>query len=135
MKLNLSKDWAYGFLSSSGRLGFYCNSKKEKIPSFIVKTGPEKHAMLILAAKIIGLRNKIYFYKYKQGKKNYFQALLIVRDVGQLKNIIIPIFLKLMFVAKQVNLEDWMEEIIKNKAIPERYKVLYRIYRSRFYSK
>lgn len=125
-----SREWAIGFLLAAGNFTFLSNGK-ELLPMFVAKLGAEKAWMLILAAKMIGLKNKVYIYGSKE--KRRAQAVLMVRGVGPLKSKLIPSLFYTQFIHKHLPLMDWFENIEKNKKVPERYKIIPRLARSGFY--
>src|SRR3989338_1204460 len=80
----------------------------------------------------LGLRNKIYIYRQttlktfnSSGPKIYQSgrtATLIVRDLGQLKNIIVPFFYKKLIGHKGVQFIEWLENIGRDPLVHEDYK-------------
>jgi len=84
----------------------------------------------------LGLKNKIYTYHHP-GKDGYNRApyvLLIVRDFGSLKNIIIPFFYKKLAGDKGIQFYEWLDKIGIDPMVPESYKLLYKLHESGFYS-
>jgi len=120
---------SFGFTSS----GLYGN----KTPAFQLKVELRDIDILEKIKAYLGLRNKIYKYHYpgKEKANRKPQALLIVRDFKQLKNAIIPFFHKNLMGDKEVRFIEWLEEIGKNPMISDRFKSLYRLYKSGFYDK
>jgi hypothetical protein len=85
----------------------------------------------------LGLRNKVYTYYYpgKDGAKRGPQAMLIVREIGSLKNIIVPTFYSKLVGYKGKQLNDWLEKIGTDPLVPKNYRVIYRLYKLGFYDK
>lgn len=100
-------------------------------------SGRDKKLIVAIKEKL-RLRNRVYEYKprfRKDGYKRDGMAVLMVRDVGQLKNTIVPLFYKRLVGNKMKQFEDWMEKIGSDPDVPERYKFIYKIYKAGFYDK
>ena len=102
-------------------------------PSFII-------AIISIRNKL-GLKNRVYTYRstplhafnksYIRGSK----SMLIVRDFPSLKNIIIPVFYGKLRGYKGIQFNAWLELIGTDPAVPNLYKLLYRLHKSGFYKK
>lgn len=94
--------------------------------------------LIYLVKEKMGLRNKIYEYSRKERKDKYNRQsiiVLIVRDFGQLKNIIVPFFCKKLIGFKAKQFEDWLEKIGNDPDVQENYRFIYKIYKAGFYDK
>ena len=60
--------------------------------------------------------------------------MLMVRDFGSLKNIIIPFFYNKLAGHKAIQFDEWLAEISEDPQVPESYSLLYRLHKSGFYS-
>ena len=60
---------------------------------------------------------------------------LMVRDLGQLKNTIVPLCYKKLHGNKANQFESWIERIGNDSCIPNSYKFIYKIYKAGFYEK
>ena len=94
--------------------------------------------LIIKVRDTLGLRNKVYEYgprKRNDGYNRNGMAILIVRDIGQLKNIIIPLCYKKFAGNKKKQFENWLEKIGNDPDIPGGYKFIYKIHKAGFYDK
>ena len=60
---------------------------------------------------------------------------MIVREFGQLKNIIVPFFYKRLKGNKGKQFEQWLEKIGSDPDVSETFKFIYKIYKAGFYDK
>ncbi|MDO8582196.1 MAG: hypothetical protein Q7S16_04975, partial [bacterium] len=84
------------------------------------------------------LRNKIYRRKPRFRKDGYSRggmAMIMVRDFGQIKNIIVPLFYKKLAGYKNKQFLDWLETIGSDPIVPQHFKFIYKIYKDGFYDK
>ena len=134
----ISFDYIRGLVDGEGTFTFSSDLKlKRKIPAFSIKMHVRDRELLMKVRTAMGLRNSIYVYNHqgKDGSKRGPQAMLIVREFGQLKNIIIPFFHKKLIGNKRKQFEEWLEKIGNDPDVPESYKFLYKIYKAGFYDK
>lgn len=134
----ISYDFIRGYIESRGSFTFSSNKKLyRKVPAFAVKTGLENRELLEKIKKMIGLKNRIYIYSHqnKDGYKRKPQAMLIVREFGQLKNIIVPFFYKRLRGSRGKQFNDWLNKVGNDPQVPESYKFIYKIYKAGFYDK
>ena len=117
---------------SDGRTG------KMKLPAFIISMHERDIELLRSVRNKLKLRNSVYHhkeYKRNDGYKHGRMSTLIVRDFGQLRNIIIPLFYKKLIGNKALQFENWVNLIDYDPFIPERYKILSMLLKSGFYDK
>ena len=130
-------DYIVWLINSHGYFGFTSSGLyRNKTPTFQLKMIARNTKSLEQIRDYLGLRNKIY--KYHSGKdksKREPQAILIVRDFQQLKDIIIPFFHKKLIGHKRAQFIKWIEEISKDPDISDRFKSLYRLYKWGMYDK
>lgn len=138
LKNRLSFDYIRGLVEAEGTFTFSTSYKyRRKVPAFALKMHIRDKALLEKVRDTLGLKNKIYEYSYqrKDGSIRSPEAMLIVREIGRLKNIIVPLFYKKLKGYKGKQFEEWMEKIGRDPAIPENYKFIYTIYKAGFYDR
>lgn len=134
----ISYDFIRGFVESRGTFTFSSNNRlHRKIPAFAIKTNIGNKELLEKIKESLCLKNKIYVYNHqkKDGYKRKLQAMLIVREFGQLKNIIVPFFYKRLRGSKGKQFSDWLEKIGTDPYVSETYRFIYKIYKAGFYDK
>lgn len=136
----ITYDYIRGLTDGEGCFTFctagWMGMHKRKIPAFVIAMSKRDKDLLTLVKEKLGLRNKVYEYKPRSGKDGYKRdgmAILMVRDVGQLKNIIIPLFYKSLAGNKSKQLEEWIEKIGADPAVPEPYKFIYKLHKWGYY--
>jgi len=118
--------------SSPGRTG----QRGGKIPSFTLSMTSRDKDLIWSVRDKLGLRNTVYEYKTKPREDLYdrqSKVILIVRDIGQLKNIIVPLCYKKLCGNKGVQFENWIREIGSDPKVSKGYKFIHHIYHSGFY--
>ncbi len=142
MEKKLNYDFIRGFLEGRGCFTFHTiGSKyglKNKIPAFVIGLSADDKDLLIMIKNSLGLRNKIYEYAQrnrKDGYKRQGSVMLVVRDIGQLKNIIVPLFYGRLVGNKKIQFENWIDKIGEDRMISPGYKFIHTIYKSGFYGK
>lgn len=138
---NLSYDYIRGIVTS-GKGSFTFTTtvygrRKKHIPAFQLRMSVQNKKLLEQIKDRLKLKNNIYTYQYA-GKDGYTRnpfVMLIVRDFGSLKNIIIPLFYNQLIGYKGQQLNEWLEKIGSDPTIPESYKLLDRLHRSGYFEK
>ncbi len=139
----MSYEYIRGLIEGEGSFTFTTNSRKNirgdtvraKIPAFAIGMHERDYNLLCSTRDIMGLSNKVYNYKssdkdgYNRGRK----AFLIVREIGNLKNIVVPFFYGRLVGYKGVQFNQWLENIGTDPEVPESYKIIYRLHRNNFY--
>lgn len=112
-------------------------ASKRKIPSFRVQMHERDELLLWSIKNALGLKNKIYKYgPYdKDGINRGKQVVLAVRDLGQLKNIIIPLFYGRLIGHKRNQFSGWLEKMGADPDVPESYRLLYRLHVSGYFER
>ena len=131
-------DYIRGVIGGSGSFTFATNKKRGiKIPAFAISVSKNERRLLEEIKNTLGLKNKIYEYNYQKndGYKRESKVILIVREFGQLKNIIIPFLYKKLYGNRERQFEEWIERIGNDPMVPESFKFLNKIYKSGFYEK
>jgi|SRR3989344_2141022 len=131
----ITHEYIRGLVEGEGSFTF-SSSGHRKIPSFQIRMHIRDKVLLEKMRDFLKLRNRIYTYHYP-GKDNKRgpQAVLIVREFGNLKNIIIPLFYESLIGHKSSQFADWLEKIGSDSSVPQNYKLLYRLHKSGFYSR
>ena len=62
-------------------------------------------------------------------------CVLIVRDFGQMKNIIVPLFYKKLHGYKAKQFSEWLDRIGTDPNIPEPYRLIYKMHKTGFYDR
>jgi len=141
LERELTNDYIRGLIEGEGSFTFSKNKKYDgtsvRIPSFQLKMHVRDKALLEGVRDHLRLRNKVYVYDYqrKDGYKRGPEAMLIVRDFGSLKNIIIPFFYNKLAGNKSIQFNEWLNKISEDPLVPESYSLLYRLHKSGFYAK
>ncbi len=141
----LSYEYIRGLVEGEGCFTFTTTKRKMsngtiekfKIPAFAIAMHERDQELLHIMRDTLGLKNRVYNYKSfnKDGYKHGRRAFLIVREFGQLKNIIVPFFYKRLKGNKGKQFEQWLENIGNDPAVPETFKFIYKIYRAGFYDR
>ena len=110
-------DYIRGLVAGEGCFTF-CSIKntgtKKQLPTFLINMSRRDKVLLEKTRDVLGLKNKIYEYPPRTAKDGYKRdgmVLLIVRDIGQIKNIIVPLFYKKLIGYKSIQFNEWMERI------------------------
>ena len=146
MQEKLSFEYIRGLVDGEGCFSFHTvpvkdhlgNRIKMRIPAFMLGVSIQDINLVIAVKETLGLRNRIYEYSQERRRDGYNRqpiAMLVVRDLGQLKNIIIPLFYKSLPGNKARQFDNWMFKMGNDPTVLERYKILYTIYKSGFYDK
>ena len=143
----LSYEYIRGLIEGEGCFSF-CSIPVEKIvdgvfirkklPTFELSMSSQDNQLIKLVKETLGLKNKIYEYKARERKDRYNRqplTILIVRDFGQIKNIIVPLFYKKLHGNKAKQFEVWIERMGNDPSVDERFKFIYKIYKDGFYEK
>ena len=142
MGQELSYEYIRGLTEGEGCFSFctigWSSKPKIKIPTFVIGMSRRDKELLLKVKEALKLRNKVYEYGpriRKDGYKRNGTAILIIRDIGQLKNIIVPLFYKKLRGNKAKQFSEWLEKIGSDPDVPRSYKFIYKIYKAGFYDK
>ncbi|KKU94480.1 MAG: hypothetical protein UY26_C0001G0032 [Candidatus Jorgensenbacteria bacterium GW2011_GWA1_48_13] len=135
----LSYDYIRGLVEGEGTFTFSTRPKKmpdgsmgkEKIPSFAINMHERDEALLIAVRDTLGLTNKVHKHgsANRKNPNHAKQAMLIVRENGQIKNIIIPFFYKKLYGNKGKQFAEWLEKM-GNSDTSEYSQALHKLYKS-----
>lgn len=136
---NISYDYIRGLVSGgSGTFTFttaYSGRRKKKIPAFQLRMSVKNRELMNKIKASLGLKNNIYTYQYS-GKDGYQRkpfVMIIVREFGPLKNIIIPLFYSQLIGSKGQQFDKWLEKIGSDPSVRQSYKLLHRLHRSGYF--
>lgn len=126
----LSYEYIRGLIEGEGTFTFTTanyKNKKVKIPAFQIRMHTRDKELIKAVRNFLGLKNKVYIYHYpgKDGSKRGPQAMLIVRERGSLRNIIIPFFYNKLIGHKAIQFNEWIEKIGTDPMVSPGYKFLY----------
>jgi hypothetical protein len=145
MRKELTNEYIRGLVERGGSFTFCTvptkkqgkTTTKARIPAFVLTMSKRDKDLILAIKKHLGLSNRIYeIMPYTgDGYKREGTVRLMIRDIGTLKNIIIPLFNKKLVGHKSVQFVEWLEKIGNDPSIPESYKLLYRLWKQGFYNK
>ncbi|MEK9170128.1 MAG: LAGLIDADG family homing endonuclease [Patescibacteria group bacterium] len=141
----ISYEYIRGLVEGEGCFTFSSNLRKNKlgekikikIPAFSIEMHERDEQLLNLVKNKLKLSNRVYNYKNigKDRIERGRRAVLIVREFGTLKNIIIPLFYKKLKGHKNKQFFEWLENIGKYPEVPKSFKLLYQLHKCGFYDK
>ena len=133
----LSNEYIRGLVEGEGTFTFSRGWGGKKVPTFAIHMHSRDKKLLENVRDSLGLKNKVYEYYYpgKDGSNRGPKAILIVRELGSLKNIIIPLFYKKLKGNKGKQFEEWLEKIGTDQDVSDYFKFIYKIYKAGFYDK
>ncbi len=148
----LTNEFIRGFIEGEGCFTFHSNTlirngktSKKKTPAFSIQLNERDKELLYAIRDYLKIKNRIYNYrggsltiKTSNGDKVYIRGrkvMLVVRDLGSLKNTIIPFFYKKLRGYKSLQFIDWLENIGRDNEVQKSFKILYELYKSGFYEK
>ncbi|MBI2096704.1 MAG: LAGLIDADG family homing endonuclease [Candidatus Sungbacteria bacterium] len=101
----ITDDYIRGLIEGEGCFGNMRNAKGDQIPAFVLKMHMRDKELIEAIRDYLGLPDRVYEYKYRG---RHF-ALLQVRDIGSLKNVIIPLFRGKLLGHKGLQLKAWLD--------------------------
>jgi len=151
-EIKLTNEYIRGLVEGEGCFTFHSvindtvnGKKKFKIPAFIIEMHERDKNLIIALRDHLRLKNRIYRLRpvgmrmvTSQGEKIYhrgYKSRLCVRDFGQLKNVIIPMFYKRLNGNKGIQFGEWLEKIGNDPDVPTGYKLLHRLHKCGYYDK
>lgn len=134
----ISYEYIRGLTEGEGTFTFSPNKiTNTRYPEFAIRMHARDKNLLRIVRDKLNIKVKIYEYNYpgKDGFKRGPTAVLIVRRIGDIKNIIIPLFYKKLIGNKALCFENWVEKMGTDPLVPDIYKFIYKIYKAGFYEK
>ena len=105
IRARMTDDYLRGLIEGEGHFGLDTKTDGKKIPAFVLKMHVRDKELIEGVRDHLKLRNKVYEYRH-QGRH---YAMLIVRDIGDLKNIIIPLCRGKLLGHKGTQFEWWIK--------------------------
>ncbi len=133
----INADYIRGLVEGEGCFTF-CKSPSGYLPTFAIAMHIRDEHLLMKLADYWGIDNEVYTYdRYpgKDGIKRGPTARLMVRDLPSIKDIIVPFFYKKLIGNKSLQFEDWIKRMADDKEVPERFKIIPKLYKSGFWDK
>ena len=141
----LSYEYIRGLVEGEGSFTFSTTTrrlangekKRSRIPTFAIGMHERDESLLRNLRDTLGLPNKVYNYQQstKDGYNRGRKAFLIVREIGSLKNIIIPLFYNKLAGYKAIQFSEWLQTVRDDPMVPEGYDILYRLHENGYYAK
>lgn len=133
----ITLEYIRGLIEGEGSFTFSTQySIKRKVPAFEIRMHVRDKDLLEQMRDFLGLKNKIYVYHYqKPSMPRGPQAMLIVREFGQLKNIIIPLCYGRLKGNKGIQFNDWLEKIGSDPMVSPHFRFLHKLHASGYFKK
>ncbi len=135
----LTNEYIRGLIDGEGCFTFHTRDAvrngvgvKEKMPAFALAMHVRDKDLIEAVRDHLGLKSTVYVHKQSvaDGSNRGLRAALMVRNFGDLKNIIIPFFYGKLKGYKAKQFIEWLEDIGTDPMVAETYKVLHRLYKS-----
>ncbi len=104
--------------------------EKMRVPAFVIRMHERDKPLITAVAEKLGIssdRVSIYGPYRADGHKRGKIVNLAVRDLGTLKNVIIPLFRNKLIGNKAKQFDEWVRIIGEDPRVPEQYKIIYRL--------
>lgn len=136
----LSYDYVRGLIDGEGTFTFTTSTgrgRRIKVPAFQLRMNIRDRALIESVRDLLKLKNKVYIYHYPHsgGISRGPQAMLIVREYGAMKNVVIPMFYDKLIGHKAIQFNEWLEKIGRDPLVPESYRLFYRLHKAGFFKK
>ena len=141
LERKLTNDYIRGLIDGEGTFTFTTSRNysgiKIKVPAFQLRMHIRDLDLVEGVRNHLGLKSNVYKYHHpgKDGANRGPYAMLIVREIGNLKNTVIPFFYNKLAGHKAVQFREWLENIRNDPMVPESYDILYRLHENGYYSK
>jgi hypothetical protein len=107
---------------------------KYKVPYFCIKSKQSEVYYLKLVKRELGIKSKIYTYQESIGKDGYIRSgfcMLIVRNIGELKDSIVPFASKALTGDKLQKFRMWLTKMEGLDSVPSGYRQIPGIIKTR----
>lgn len=138
----LPPDYIRGLVEGEGTFTFSSriqrlpdgSTQRIKTPAFAIKMHERDEELLKSIRDSLKLTNKVYKYHYDQpdGVKRGKHVLLIVREIDQIRNIVIPFFYKKLRGYKAKQFSEWIKQM-GNTDMSKGTKETYNLFKSGYY--
>lgn len=142
-KREITYEYIRGLTDGEGCFTFHTANRLDKtggvvfnrFPVFVINMNERDYELLSTIKEKLGLRNEIYRGKAWRGDgyNRGSVAKLMVRNLGELKNVIVPLFYKKLIGYKAKQFEEWIEKIGNDQTVMKSFKLIYRIYKAGYY--
>lgn len=132
----IDRDGCFTFCSAPPRRGM--KAPRARIPTFIIAMEEKDLNLLQKLKEALKVRGTIYKLGGKVSSDGYKRTgmnSIMVRDFGQLKNIIVPLCHKKLHGYKASQFENWIEIMSCDDSVPKLYKLIPTLVHSGFYDK
>lgn len=102
----LSDDYIRGLIEGEGYFGPDTRISGEKVPEFVLKMHVRDKELIEAVRDYLGIPNRVY--EYIHNDRHY--AMLIVREIGALKNKILPLCNKKLLGHKGTQFSWWIQK-------------------------
>lgn len=142
--MQLTNEYIRGLVDGEGCFTFTTSKYKtrsgivtQKIPAFAIGMHERDLALIESVRDHLKLKNKVYVHKsfVGDGHKRGDKAFLIVREIGNLKNVIVPFFYKKLRGHKAFQFENWIMKIGSEPTVPPGFKLIHRLYMSGYWDR
>lgn len=134
--MKLTDDFIIGLVVGEGTFCFTTTGNRllgnyKEIPTFQLRMHVRDKKLVTAVRDAMNLKeNKVYEYCHN----NRHYAMLIIRNTGDIKNVIIPFFYKRLKGYKRKQFGQWIEDFNRSD-VAEWYKLIYRLYKNGYYEK
>lgn len=146
MRTKISDEYIRGLVEGDGSFTFSTTTSKRadgsvvksKVPAFMISMHVRDYDLLCKVRDSMGLDSKVYIYGPYESKDNYNRgkkAVLTVREIGNLKNVVVPFFYNKLVGNRGIQFNDWLGTIGIDPSISEGYKIIYRLHKNGYYAK
>ena len=92
---------------------------KLKIPTFLIAMHVRDRSLLVKVMDYLDLKGELYILKpsLKDGCKRGYSARFMVRNFGDLRDIIIPFFYKKLIGYKGIQFIEWLQKITSDSYV------------------
>ena len=108
----LSLDFIAGLIVGEGTF-YWTRAPQGKIPAFALRMHVRDKELVTAVRDVLGLRNRVY--EYTHNGRHY--AFLLVREIGSLKNTIIPLLYPRLVGYKRVQFLEWFRGFFEPDAV------------------
>lgn len=132
--MKLSREFVLGLIAGEGSFSYdrrkNGNGTIQYIPSFTLRMHVRDIDLVRAVRNYLGLDIKVYEYFHN----NRHYAVFVVRNIGDIKNIIVPFFYKRLHGYKAKQFEEWIERMGREDTT-EGHKLVYFLYKRGWYDK
>lgn len=140
---NLTYEFIRGLVVGEGCFTFSGTTRKfadgtvlkTKIPAFAIVMHERDQWLLRQVRHKLGVQNSVYVYENngKDGSKRGRKAVLIIRELDSLKDVIIPLFYRGLSGHKAIQFKEWLEKIGADPMVPYKFKLIHKLHKDGFY--